>query len=106
VRRTLFITALVLVAAAVVLLAVGLIEYGSLAKPAIASIWAMIDANSLVGFGAVVEQKIDADLWINVVLPFLTWPAWILPLIVAAILAAIGLAVRSKRAGEVKARPA
>jgi hypothetical protein len=97
VRRTLIVLSILLFVVAAVLLAMGLIDYGDWAKPSIASVWAGISANSLVGFGALVEQKIDADLWFDVLLPFLTWPAWAPPAIVGAILLAVGLLVRSKR---------
>jgi hypothetical protein len=36
--------------------------------------WAGVNANSLVGFGALVENRIDPDLWVDVVLPILGWP--------------------------------
>jgi len=40
-------------------------------------LWASIDANSLVGLGSLIENRIDPDLWVDVVLPALTWPAWL-----------------------------
>jgi len=97
VRRKLIIIAILLFVVAAVVLAMGLIEHGDWAKPSIASAWASLDANSLVGFGALVEQKIDADLWFDVLLPFLTWPAWAPPAIVGVIVLAIGLLFRPKR---------
>jgi len=107
VRRTLLIIAAILFAAAVALLAMGLIEYGDWAKPSIASIWGNISANSLVGFGALIEQKVDQDLWLDVVLPVLTWPAWSLPLVLGVIVGGIGLLFRSSPRGhQAKARPA
>ena len=105
-RRPLVLIAALLFAIAIILAAMGLIEHGDWAKPSIASVWANIDTNSLVGFGALIEQKVDQDLWLDVVLPFLTWPAWSLPLIVGAVVGAIGLAIRPKRRDEAEARPA
>mgnify|MGYP004205355891 FL=1 len=58
-------------------------------------IWASIDPNSLVGFGALVEKQIDPDLWLNVVLPVLQWPAWIVPAVLGVVLV---LAARPWRA--------
>ncbi len=58
------------------------------------ALWASIDPNSLVGFGALVEKKVDPDLWTGAVLPVLRWPAWILPL---ALGAAAALAARPWR---------
>jgi uncharacterized membrane protein YphA (DoxX/SURF4 family) len=106
VRRTLLVIAVVLLVAAAVLLAVGLAEHGDWAKPTIASVWAGLNANSLVGFGALVEQKIDPDLWFDVLLPLLTWPAWSAPGIVGVIVLAIGLLVRAKPRPETETRPA
>ena len=51
-----------------------------------AELWASIDTNSIVGFGSLIENKVDPDLWTDVVLPVLTWPAWVLPLALAALL--------------------
>lgn len=46
---------------------------------ALGPFWASIDSNSLVGFGALVEKEIDPDLWVDVFLPVLEWPTWVLP---------------------------
>ena len=43
----------------------------------VAEIWLNINANSLVGFGAIIEQKISPWLWFEVLVPFLSWPAWL-----------------------------
>ena len=102
-RRSLLAISVLLLVVAVVVLFMGLIGHNDWAKPSIASVWAGISTNSLVGFGALIEQKIDPDLWFDVVLPFLTWPAWALPAIVAVIFLAIGLLVgprRRENAGE------
>ena len=44
---------------------------------AVGEIWAGIDANSLVGFGAVVEKSISPALWSEVLVPLLSQPAWL-----------------------------
>ena len=43
----------------------------------VAEIWLNINANSLVGFGAIIEQKISPWLWFEVLVPFLSLPAWL-----------------------------
>ncbi len=97
-RRSLLAISILLLVVAVVVLFMGLIEHGGWAKPSIASVWAGINANSLIGFGALVEQRIDQSLWLDVVLPFLaTWPMWSLPAIVGIILLVIGLLTRSNQ---------
>ena len=105
-RRPLVLIAALLIAAAVVLVGLGLIDYGDWMKPSIASVWAGIDTNSLVGFGALIEQKVDQDLWLDVVLPFLTWPIWSLPLIVGVIVGGVGLLIRPRRHDDPEVRPA
>ncbi|MSP84127.1 MAG: hypothetical protein EXQ94_14795 [Alphaproteobacteria bacterium] len=56
--------------------------------------WASVNANSLVGFGAIVENRVDPDLWTEVILPILVWP-------LAAVLGVPGLVLvilcRSRR---------
>jgi hypothetical protein len=52
----------------------------------LASLWQSIDANSLVGFGARVEKRISPALWSDVLVPVLTWPAWVLPLALGVLL--------------------
>ena len=44
---------------------------------ALGAIWADIHANSLVGFGAVVEKSISPALWTEVLVPLLSQPAWL-----------------------------
>jgi len=44
----------------------------------IGEIWVGINANSLVGFGAVVEQRLSPWLWLEVIVPLLTMPAWLI----------------------------
>ena len=53
---------------------------------ALGSLWASIDTNTLVGFGALIEKKVDPDLWSGVILPVLDWPSWIVPLVLGAIM--------------------
>ena len=43
------------------------------------ALWASINPNSLVGLQSLIENKIDPDLWVDVVLPMLTRPAWVIP---------------------------
>lgn len=78
-RKIVLILGALLVVAAVVLLIRDAAE-------ALGYLWFTIDANSLVGFQALIEKKVDPDLWTSVFLPLLDWPAWILPLALGAIL--------------------
>ena len=57
-------------------------------------LWASIDSNSLVGLGSLIENRVDPALWVDVVLPALTWPAWVFPAVPGVILV---LAARSGR---------
>lgn len=50
------------------------------------NLWASIDSNSLVGLGSLIENHVDPDLWVDVVLPVLEWPAWLLPAVLGLIL--------------------
>ncbi len=59
----------------------------------IGDLWAMIDANSLVGLQALIEKDVDPDLWLDVVLPVLGCPLWV----VAAVVSAVLLVVRRRR---------
>ena len=43
----------------------------------IGEIWVAINANSLVGFGAMIEQRVSPWLWLEVIVPLLTLPAWL-----------------------------
>ena len=43
----------------------------------VAEIWVNINANSLVGFGAIIEQKVSPWLWSEVLVPLLSLPAWL-----------------------------
>jgi len=42
-------------------------------------IWRRLHANSLVGFGALVEKQIAPWLWSGVSVPILRLPSWIVP---------------------------
>ncbi len=53
-------------------------------------IWASIDPNSIVGFGSLIENKVDPDLWLDVILPVLQWQAWTLPLGLGLVLIVAG----------------
>ena len=44
---------------------------------AVAEVWVAINANSLVGFGAIIEQRLSPWLWIEVIVPLLTLPVWL-----------------------------
>ena len=59
----------------------------------IGDLWAMIDANSLVGLQALIEKDVDPDLWLEVGLPVLGCPLWIVTALVSAVL----LLVRRRR---------
>ena len=63
----------------------------------IGALWGTLNPNSLVGFGALVEKRVDPDLWLHVVLPVLGWPAWTVPLLAGAILLAAMRPWRSRR---------
>ena len=68
----------VLMLAAVVALSVELYRWasgGEYLVLSIGEIWVAINANSLVGFGAVIEQRISPWLWLEVIVRLLTLPA-------------------------------
>ena len=94
-RPSVFIGLLLLVLAAAILV-YGLIADGDWLTPSIAEVWASINANSLVGFGSLIENRVDPDLWVDVILPFLTWPLWSLAAIVGVIVLVIGVLTRRR----------
>ncbi len=47
--------------------------------------WSRIHANSLVGFGSLIENKLSPWLWANIILPVLLAPAWAIPAIPALV---------------------
>lgn len=59
----------------------------------IGDLWAMIDANSLVGLQALIEKDVDPDLWLEIGLPVLGCPLWVVTALVSAVL----LLVRRRR---------
>ena len=44
---------------------------------AVGEVWVAINANSLIGFGAVIEQRLSPWLWLEIIVPLLTLPAWL-----------------------------
>ena len=64
---------------------------------AVGAIWASIHANSLVGFGAVVENSISPELWSEVLVPLLSQPAWLVLGAPGAALAALFHWLRRRR---------
>ncbi len=59
------------------LLVLGAVALAIYRPDAVGTIWSDIHANSLVGFGAVVEKSISPELWSEVLVPLLSQPAWI-----------------------------
>jgi hypothetical protein len=53
----------------------------------VGEVWVAINANSLVGFGAVIEQRLSPWLWIEIIVPLLTLPAWLVLGLPGALLA-------------------
>ncbi|MBC6441204.1 MAG: hypothetical protein GDA49_12520 [Rhodospirillales bacterium] len=53
-------------------------------------VWRSLHPNSLVGFGALIEKQVDPGLWVDVILPALQWPAWLVPLVPGLALAIAG----------------
>ena len=43
----------------------------------VGEVWVSLNANSLVGFGAAIEQNLSPWLWLEVIVPVLTLPAWL-----------------------------
>ena len=48
--------------------------------------WAGVNANSLVGLGAFVENSISPWLWIEIMVPILTMPLWLFLALPGAVL--------------------
>ncbi len=75
--------------AALVALGAELVRYlsdGVYQSIPIAEPWSMIHANSLVGFGAFVEKSISPALWTEVIVPFLSLPAWLVLIVPGGLL--------------------
>ena len=60
-------------------------------------LWARADANSLVGFQALIEKGVAPWLWSDIVLPVLLGPAWAIPLVPALLLLLLGARRRHYR---------
>lgn len=63
-----------------------------------AEIWYKADANSLVGLQAFVEQRIDPDLYFDVVLPVVELPAWLAAMVLLTLFDALRLGVAAAAA--------
>lgn len=69
---------------------------GMLTLKPLGQIWYETDAGSLNLLQAVVQRYLLPELWDPVILALLTWPAWVLPLIAAALLGVLTRPLRSK----------
>lgn len=56
---------------------------------ALGAVWYEIGRGTLNAFQAGVQRHVSADLWDHVISPVLLWPAWVLPLALAVLLAAL-----------------
>ncbi len=56
---------------------------------AVGEVWADIHANSLVGFGALVERSISPEFWFDVLVPLLSLPVWLVLAVPGAALVAL-----------------
>ena len=56
--------------------------------------WVSVNANSLVGLGAFVEKSISPWLWIEIMVPLLTLPLWLVLCLPGVVLV---IATRRKR---------
>jgi len=53
------------------------VREGTYEVVSLGQIWSSIDANSLVGLGALIEKDVSPGLWTDVVVPLLSLPAWL-----------------------------
>ncbi|MFQ5985618.1 MAG: hypothetical protein ACE5LL_08925 [Alphaproteobacteria bacterium] len=83
--------------AAAVVEIIGLIHTGSYDVLAAGEFWSRLNANSLVGFGAFVEQTISPALWFDVFLPLLGLPTWLVLGLPGGVLAVVFRARRQRR---------
>lgn len=51
--------------------------------------WSSISANSLVGFGSLIENRVSPDLWVEVLLPLLNLSLWLVLLVPGVIMLAL-----------------
>ncbi len=72
--------------AAVAIEMIAWLRYGSYRIAALGEIWSNLHANSLVGFGAFVEQRISPYLWTSVIVPLLSLAAWLVFVVPGALL--------------------
>ncbi len=61
-------------------------------------LWADIHANSLVGFGALIEKNISPWLWGEIIVPILLAPAWAIAVVPGLVLAILCRSRRKKQA--------
>ena len=61
-------------------------------------LWANIHANSLVGFGALIEKNISPWLWGEIIVPILLAPAWAIAVVPGLVLAILCRSRRKKQA--------
>ena len=66
--------------------AVRSISQGTMSLKPLGQVWYEIDAGSLNLSQAVVERYLFPELWDPVVTTLLNWPAWVVPLVLAAVL--------------------
>ena len=86
------IISMLLIAGALAALAVevvGSIRAGGYESIAVADAWFRINSNSLVGFGALIENRVSPDLWSEVLLPLLALPLWLVLAVPGALLAIV-----------------
>ena len=77
---------------------VGAISGGGYDLIAGGELWANIHANSLVGFGALIEKNISPWLWGEIIVPILLAPAWAIAVVPGLVLAILCRSRRKKQA--------
>lgn len=63
------------------------LSQGAITLKPLGEVWYEIDTGSLNMFQAGIQRRISPELWDFVIAPMLNWPAWVLPLALAAVLA-------------------
>ena len=76
---------------------VGAISGGGYDLIAGGELWASIHANSLVGFGALIEKNISPWLWGEIIVPILLAPAWAIAVVPGLVLAILCRRRRKKQ---------